>query len=325
MLTSTHSFDMPTPDFSNTNEQWIHLFPSGQFAGRDGRGPYVIKNINQLIENTNTRIGSGLIPIDYEHQIDLAIKNGQPAPAAGWIKELKAENNGLWALVEWTKRAIEHISEKEYRYISPTFHYLKKTGEVKILLRAAITNNPNLELTALATAQDQDTEQENRSFITELKGILELAPESNRQDIIEKIQYLLSKALPREENSSGHNYVSTEEFQIAIASLQSEKQEQDKKYTKMLVEGAIQSGKIPPSLKDWAVSLCKEDASSFESFSHKMPEAFSYLSKSVCPKKYESAEMSANSLTTEQKGICEVLGHSPDQFISTMNNIIERD
>lgn len=134
---------------SSGNE--IQLLPAGQFRATDGR-PKDVKywfidaaaaaSIIEAFSAINNRI-----VIDYEHQTLRTVDNGQPAPAAGWFKKLEwREGDGLYAVdVEWTERAKEHIDAKEYLYISPVFSYDKKTGTVKRILNAALTNNPALD------------------------------------------------------------------------------------------------------------------------------------------------------------------------------------
>jgi len=107
--------------------------------------------------------------IDYEHQTLNKEKNGQPAPAAAWIRDLEwQEGRGLYALAELTARARQQIAAKEYLYFSPVFEYAKGTGEVLSILMGALTNNPAihgmdaLSLTAAATAAFvSPTHQEN--------------------------------------------------------------------------------------------------------------------------------------------------------------------
>jgi len=89
--------------------------------------------------------------VDYEHQS----LSGREAPAAGWIRRLFAiapngprghsgdpRAAGIWAVVEWTPRAVGYLKNREYRYLSPVF--LKNTGDNRVvkLLNAALTNQP---------------------------------------------------------------------------------------------------------------------------------------------------------------------------------------
>ena len=52
--------------------------------------------------------------VDYEHQT----LTGDRAPAAGWVKELFAEDGHIKARVEWTLPAKQYLENKEYRYLS---------------------------------------------------------------------------------------------------------------------------------------------------------------------------------------------------------------
>jgi len=140
-------------DTLNDNEQWVHIVPKGKFEANDGRGFFFVDNPQEVIELSLKRAGSKLIPIDYDHQIDFAEKNGQPGIAAGWIKSFESRDNGIWALVEWTKKALSHVSNKEYRYISPVLLLKQGTHEVIGIKRASLTNKPALEMTALASEE----------------------------------------------------------------------------------------------------------------------------------------------------------------------------
>lgn len=106
-----------------------------------------------LIERFNTR--QRRLVVDYEHQTLAAATNGQPAPASGWMKSLEwREGQGVFALVDWTKRAQDHIAAEEYLYISPVFTY-DKQGRPQDILHAALTNDPaldNMDAVRLAAA-----------------------------------------------------------------------------------------------------------------------------------------------------------------------------
>src|SRR5579871_1568223 len=137
--------------FALTASKEVQLLPAGKFRATDGRpkdaphwyidGPLAEAVIAQVAGLTNSLV------IDYEHQSLLAANNGQPAPAAAWFKSLEwRDGDGLYAIdVEWTARAAAMIEAKEYLYISPVFGYDKKTGAVKSLINAALTNNPALD------------------------------------------------------------------------------------------------------------------------------------------------------------------------------------
>lgn len=153
--------------------EWIKLVPIGTIPTVDGRGPYKVPDqaAAQAIVSVSMANNRPL-PIDYDHAIDLAAPKGGPAPAAGWIEELQARADGIWARVKWTERASASIRSLEYRYISPTFFH-DAAGQVKQILRAALTNNPNFQqLPALAGAfQEHHEMKELLEKLVQLFGL----------------------------------------------------------------------------------------------------------------------------------------------------------
>lgn len=134
----------------------VQLLPTGAFRTADGSGrptdieggkPWFIDAAvaAQVIARANAQVNRFVI--DYEHQTLLSEKNGQPAPGAGWFKQLEwRDGTGLFATdVEWTARAKAYIDSREYLYISSVFFYSKVTGEVLAMRMAALTNAPGLD------------------------------------------------------------------------------------------------------------------------------------------------------------------------------------
>lgn len=128
----------------------IQLTPSGRFRATDGRPSdapswYIDAAIAQgLVSRVNGRTNPSVI--DYEHQTLKADRNGQPAPAAGWIERIEwIPGKGVFGQVRWTQRARAAIEAGEYRYISPVLSYDKTTGQVRDLLMAAVTNVPAID------------------------------------------------------------------------------------------------------------------------------------------------------------------------------------
>jgi len=143
--------------------EWIGLIPAGDIDTRDERA-YVNDDPKTVIAATEAlRMEVGL-PIDYDHATDLAAPNGRPAPAAGWLKEFKIRDGAIFARVEWTEAGRKAVTSGEYRYVSPVFDYSKKTGRITRILRAALTNNPALYASAIASRQS--TKQSEGSMAT---------------------------------------------------------------------------------------------------------------------------------------------------------------
>ncbi|MCE7915413.1 MAG: hypothetical protein DYH15_12240 [Nitrosomonas sp. PRO4] len=158
----------------------VQLFPAGEFRASDGRpkdAPHWFIDAElaaAIIADFEAR--QNLTVIDYEHQTMLTVENGQPAPAAGWFSKLEWRDTGLYAVnVDWTDRASQMIGDGEYKYISPVFTYDKKTGAIKSLLNAALTNNPALDgMEAVAASQySQLINQQPDMETLKMEGLME--------------------------------------------------------------------------------------------------------------------------------------------------------
>ncbi len=119
--------------------EWFHLLPLGTRELVDGRPPILVdqQDLDRIIAAWKAR-GNDLV-IDYEHQ---TLGGGQ-APAAGWIKELQARPDGLWARTEWTDKARQYLESREYRYFSPVLS-MGGNGHPVAVENAALTNYPAL-------------------------------------------------------------------------------------------------------------------------------------------------------------------------------------
>ena len=131
--------------------EWLHLLPVGRFSGVDGRGPYHLRDAQAVM---NASMADGNLPLDENHSTDLAAPAGAPSPAVGWIVQLQARDDGIWGRVEWNASGTQLMRERAYRGVSPVFNH-DKSGNVSRLLRAALTNTPNLpRLTTIHTRQE---------------------------------------------------------------------------------------------------------------------------------------------------------------------------
>ncbi|MGV8987644.1 MAG: phage protease [Cypionkella sp.] len=135
---------MPLPN-GGVVPDWVHLLPAGGgIRTFDGRGPYHVTDAASLIAaSMEVDRLNGDLPIDENHSTDLKANAGGEAPARGWIKELQARADGIWGRVEWTGAGKALVADRSYRGISPVFTH-SNDGQVLQLLRAALTNQPNL-------------------------------------------------------------------------------------------------------------------------------------------------------------------------------------
>ena len=142
-------FELPAAPAA-TGPIWLQATPAGKFRARDGRpGDVPHWYIDAAIAASvlaDIRGHATPLVVDYEHQTLNAESNGQPAPAAGFIRDGEwREGTGLWLLVEPTVRARQYMQDGEYRYFSPVFFYDKTTGAVQRLVMGAFTNYPAID------------------------------------------------------------------------------------------------------------------------------------------------------------------------------------
>lgn len=292
-------------------EQLVHLVPSGTFKGRDGRGPFTLADANAVIQASREFAGTRQIPIDYEHQIDFAAKNGKPAPAAGWIKGLQARADGIWGQVKWTKKAAQHIASGEYRYISPVLFIAK--GEIKYLPRAALTNTPNLnELTALFSTNTQTATEENsmKEFLAKLAKILGLEDGADESSIITAIQDLT--ASPQSGAIDPSQFVPIGEFERVVAEVNSLNQGVVLQAAQAHVNTQIINGNMPPYLKDWGIALCGVNKPAFDAFIHRTKGLFNRLTTQVVFNSQLSGQ--AAPLTDDEKEVCMRMGITAEEL-----------
>jgi phage I-like protein len=242
----------------------IELVPAAAVVtGRDGR-KWKNSKPKQAALNSNARLPS--LPIDENHSTDLAAPKGGASPAFGWMSNLCADENGaIWADVEWTERGREALNKKEYRYISPVF-YSDEQGEINCILRAALTNTPNLKLPTLNCEGSSLEQPENITMedfmdkeLCAALGLAETATVSDALAVIEKLKTAqnsgstsidLTAYAPRVELNTALERAVSAEKQVADLNAA-----QLKKEAEAAVDEAVKAGKIPPRLKT-PISIC---------------------------------------------------------------------
>ena len=304
--------------------EWIQLVPAGSFHGRDGRGPYVLADPAAVIGATKALRMKAGIPIDYDHATDFAASQGSPAPAAGWITEFAIRDGAIWGRVEWTERAAIAIRALEYRYISPVFQYSPSDGTITRLLRAGLTNNPNLYLTAISAAGDEESNMDE--FLKQLRETLGLSSDASTNDILKRTDAMVATAtsadktgaaLHRGEGVDPARYVAVAEFQQALTELNAIKMERALEKAEHAVDEAIRSGKLVPAHREWAVAYCAADPKGFDAFAARQPLALpGEMNLGGDPRVALSRSYTGTMLSATEVAICGLLGVTPKDFLS---------
>jgi phage I-like protein len=112
---------------ANIRTKWYKILYTGKFVhGKFGEFNITPEDLKQGIANFNAGVGvrktaeqSFFLPGNYQHASFDA--NPEHAKASGRIHELKLEDESVWARIEWTEKAQEYITKKEFSFISPEF------------------------------------------------------------------------------------------------------------------------------------------------------------------------------------------------------------
>lgn len=175
----TTALNVALPATASAAPDWIELLPAGpEIIGADGR-TWTLDLPHSVAASSRTPL-----VIDYEHASEHRAPQGLDAPAAGWVTRLEVrDGSAVWGHVEWTPKAAQQIQAREYRYLSPVFTYEKASRRIVALKSAGLTNQPNLPLTALNTAQPVALTPEER-HAARLFGRTETETLANKQALL---------------------------------------------------------------------------------------------------------------------------------------------
>ncbi len=303
-----------------TAPEWIQLTPTGpNIEGRDGRSWRL--SDPEAVVSAFARNGADL-PVDFEHATQVKGAQGDPAPAIGWIKELDARNGAIWGRVDWNDQGRQSIASKGYRYVSPVFSFTKKAGEITKMISAGLTNQPNLQLAALNSAEHSGGNDEAKSMnkaILEALGLPENASDLDAIQAINKIKTDEATARNRADQPDSTKFVPRPDYDLAMNKLKSLEGEQEQRQQEAInsaVDAAVEAGKIAPASRDYHIAACKTEGglANFQAMVSASPviAAKSGLDGKEPPK-------GAGTLTPEEIAICRQMGISKAEFLATKN------
>lgn len=274
MTTSQAVIDLHFEATDHADTSWVHLVPAGTFTGRDGRGPYRVADVGELVRESEKAAIGGALVIDYNHAVDVAAPKGQPSPAAGWVYELAARKDGVWGKVSWTAEASRHLAAREYRYISPVLSH-DSDGNILRLERASLVNNPNLgQLKSLFQEQPNVSEDDFMNFLRDALGLGDFA---DRSAIAAALATRLNPKHSAAPDPS--QFVPIALFQQALNEANKLRQGISLQAAERRVDDEIKAGKILPFMRQWAVDLCTHSVASFDDFVKGVGPGFSHLLK----------------------------------------------
>lgn len=336
------------------NTIWLQVTPAGHFTPSDGREMKVPswyidaavaeKVIARFSARHNKRV------LDYEHQTLLKEKNGQPAPAAGWLQELAwREGQGLFAKAKLTARAAEYIGNEEYLYFSPVFLYHPTTGEVLDVQMGALTNDPaidNMEELSLRAAAsfgiDLETEEEtpvNKLLLaicaalglaettteeqaiaalsahnTDLRKLLGLDDKVGSEAVLAACTGLKAKAASAAAPDPAQfvPVAVVEGLKGDIAALSARLGDRDQKDLDGEIAAALQDGRLHKTMEEWARDLGKKDRAALTAYLDKAAPIAALARSQTRGEPPVPDEKTG--LTAEEQAVCSSMGLTAEQF-----------
>lgn len=340
------------PAIGDDRTLWLQVTPAGAFRPADGR------TINVPAWHIDAAVASRVISrfrarktppvLDYEHQTLHKEENGQPAPAAGFFRDLEwRDGEGLFAQVELTSRAAQYIQDGEYRYFSPVFFYSPKTGDVLELQMGALTNFPAIdgmqELTLRAAAtfglfHDEDTPV--NPLLTAVLAALGLAETTTEEQAIAALTAHTEKATALRKlvgvaEGADDDAVlaactglkakvsapdpakfvpveAVESLRGEVAVLSARLKERDEQETDALIDAALEDGRLLKPLAGWARDLGKKDRAALTAYLG-AAEPIAALAGSQTGGK-DPVPDPKSGLTDAERAVCSAMGLTPDQF-----------
>lgn len=347
------SFSLPSAVGAD-NTIWLQVTPAGHFTPADGREMKVpswhidaavaAKVIERFTAKATARV------IDYEHQTLLKEENGQPAPAAGWYRQLEwREGQGLFAQVELTARAAQFIANGEYRYFSPVFLYHPTTGDVLDVQMGALTNNPAIDgmealsLRAAATfgltleeetpvnpllkaivialgLAETTTEEQAVAALTahtsqqaELRKLLGVDDKATNETLVAACTGLKAKAAATAVDPSQFVPIATvQTMQGEIAALTARLGDRDQKDLDVEIKAALDDGRLHKSMESWARDLGKSDRAALTSYLDAAAPIAALAGSQT--RGVPPVPDEKTGLTQEEQAVCSTMGLTADQF-----------
>ncbi|NOQ31512.1 MAG: hypothetical protein GQ570_10345 [Helicobacteraceae bacterium] len=225
---------------------WQKIAIVGEWRGHNnGAFKLSTEDLTQILKNFEDAKATEIV-VDYEHSTLYADK----AEAAGWIKELKVENDALYAKVEWLDDAVKLIKDKKYKYLSPVINpsTIDQVSGENIgwsLHSVALTNKPFFEeLDELRINKAQQANASEALNAESYKNSIQNKGETVNEDEKKEFEKL------KEQNKA---------LKAEIAELKKAK-------AKAKVDEAVAAKKIHPDQAESMMAFSQNDPEGFDKF-----------------------------------------------------------
>jgi phage I-like protein len=258
-------------------QEWVQISPYGDFRHKKGiqrvdkrAGEAMVNNFQSLSAKLARRFGG--LPFYIGHpDYPEAAKDYPDKKAYGWINELQARDDGVYARVDWSTPGKEMLANAHYKFCSPHWNADKPAIEngQKIyrpseLVSVGLTNEPNLPVNPLANETEAD-ENEPLMNRTELIQIFGLANDATDEQIKTKVNAAAAAitALANAQTEKANAATALANEQNAKAGIETELTtartsfaNERKARIELLVDNAIAQGRIAKATRaQWVTDL----------------------------------------------------------------------
>ncbi|WP_413190176.1 phage protease [Psychrobacter sp. AT9] len=348
---------------TSTPAGYFLVFPEGETRSGDGSGRPTECDSWKLNPSNGSALATLLnarpldMVVDYEHQTLNKERNGQPAPAAGWLAAGQFEYVDGVGLCNkapsWTPKATKSISEREYRYKSPVIAY-NAEGYVTDVMNVALTNQPALltldELTALSARHSNhsnQTEQETEmkpllAYVIASLGLAATATEDEAVTALtaqvddfktkateskvaidaDKPLAALSSVFTNTATPDPAKYVPVETMTQTVAALNAQittLQGNQVDPNAALLTAALSDGRLLPAQAAWAKSYAASDPTGFKAYLDNAPVIAALSSKQTHGKPDPVSGDKITALSADQKEVADGMGISHADMITQLN------
>ena len=220
--------------------KWTSIAIVGKWKGHvAGEFELTLKDLEQITTNFSNAVAKEIV-VDFEHQSTESIE----APATGWVKDLKVENNTLLAKIDWLDETKELIKSKKYKYLSPVL--------VRNTLDPVSGDNIGWTLHSVALT--------NTPFFQELDEVI---LNSKGLNPIQKKENILDEELKKEivdlKKKNADLVAENDKLKTEVAELK-------KTNSEAKVDEAVAAKKIHPDQRDSMLAFSAADPVGFEKF-----------------------------------------------------------
>ncbi len=193
----------PDGEFEFPKDNWYLIAPLGDHPHTES-GFVQVVDADSVAAMANSAAKGKELLVDFDHE---SWDNKKRTTAAGWIQNLEARLDGLWAQIRWSGSGKTALKNGDYRFISPvwTFANCQQIDETHVrpltLSDAGLTNRPNLQgLPALSNREEtrpqlaaEQADQQKESM-KKLNTELGLAADASEESALAEITKLKNRA-----------------------------------------------------------------------------------------------------------------------------------